>query len=178
MSKDESYCTTADANLDSALPINGNLQALIDKIKYNVDESGRIAFYDVNGNEIGDAFSKLATDALGNLILPGVNKQIATVKEVINWDVSNTSFEYIPKGVQLIVGPLGTNIINIDKSQIPEHKIEILSGNAQINNLKDSPSKVSFGVSANTSTQIKANIFDFPGWRVLYCASSCRTDLP
>ena len=80
VSKDESYCTTADANLDSALPINGNLQALIDKIKYNVDESGRIAFYDVNGNEIGDAFSKLATDALGNLILPGVNKQIATVE--------------------------------------------------------------------------------------------------
>ena len=96
-----------------------------------------------------------------------LTNQSATTKEVINWDVSNTSFEYIPKGAQLTVGQSGTSIIDIDKSQIPEQKIEVLSGTAQIDHLESSPSKISMNISAAGLVQIKANVFDFPGWSVL-----------
>src|SRR3989344_812108 len=49
----------------------------------------------------------------------------ATAKETINWYVSSSSFEYIPKGVELYRGSLGTNLFKIEKSQIPTQKIEI-----------------------------------------------------
>ncbi len=92
--------------------------------------------------------------------------KIVTAKEVINWDVSSSSFEYSPKGVELYKNSQGANVINIRKSQIPTAKIEILSGVAQINLSKNNPSGLIFDINAEEDTKIKANIFSFPGWQL------------
>ncbi len=89
----EQICTTADSGLDQNIqPIKdgNNLQRLIDGIKYNQVEEGKVAFYDSTGAKIGDRFTKLTTDALGNLILPGVNKQIS----YIEWKSHNPDQNY------------------------------------------------------------------------------------
>ena len=39
----------------------------------------------------------------------------ATAKDVINWDVSSSSFEYSPKGIVLKKNDKGANIIDIQK---------------------------------------------------------------
>ncbi len=90
----------------------------------------------------------------------------ATSKEVINWDASLSSFEYVPKGVELYRNDLGTNQIKIAKSQIPTQPIELISGNSQISLQKSSPTVIRFQSDSHTPSKIKANIFNFPGWRL------------
>src|SRR3989338_5750904 len=54
---------------------------------------------------------------------PNLTNEIATSNEVINWDVSQTSFEYIPKGVELIKDERNVNILNITKNDIPKERV-------------------------------------------------------
>lgn len=96
----------------------------------------------------------------------GLTDKIVTSKEVINWDVSSSSFEYAPNGVELYKNHLGANVIRIDKSQIPKEKIEILKGSAQINFLREDPSHLEFNIDAAKEIQLRANIFNFPGWQL------------
>ncbi len=96
----------------------------------------------------------------------GLTDKIATSKEVINWDVSSSSFEYAPNGIELYKNSQGANVIKIDKSQIPKEKIEILKGLAQINLLRDDTSHLEFNIDAAKESQLKANIFNFPGWQL------------
>lgn len=92
--------------------------------------------------------------------------EIATSDEVINWDVSASSFEYIPKGVDLLVSDRGTNVINIQRDDIPISKVEVVSGDAKMNNIITKPNKLSFTAESPSGATIKGNIFSFPGWVV------------
>jgi len=60
--------------------------------------------------------------------------------------------EFLPKGA------------NLPKS-IPEKKVEVLSGEAEIKNLKVLSNKISFQVMAKEKSQLLVNTFYFPGWR-------------
>jgi len=93
--------------------------------------------------------------------------EIATSKQIINWDVSESSHEYIPKGVELKKSDLGVNILNIKKSEIPSRKEEIISGQAQITDLKTTPAQVKFTIDAKETSQVRINVFNFPGWQVM-----------
>lgn len=90
----------------------------------------------------------------------------ATSKETLNWYVSSSSFEYIPKGVELYQGSLGTNLFKIEKDQIPTKRIEVTRGEAQIQITKDTPSKINFTLFSTAPATIKVNIFNFPGWNL------------
>ena len=91
--------------------------------------------------------------------------EIATSRETISWYVAGSSFEYLPKAVELYTGNLGTNLVKIDKEDIPQAKIEITNGLAQINYLIDKPHVVEFEANVQKEIRIKANIFNFPGWQ-------------
>lgn len=97
---------------------------------------------------------------------PNLTDESATAKDVINWDVSLSSFEYSPKEIVLKKNDKGANIIDIQKEDIPTSLITINSGNAQLDILKTNPSLKEFALSANSDTFITANIFDFPNWKV------------
>lgn len=97
---------------------------------------------------------------------PQLTDQLATAKEIISWQVSTTSFEYLPKGIPLFVGPLNTNLVDISLIDIKKELIETVSGKTQIQNLSYSPSKVEFVANSQGSSQIRANIFNFPGWEL------------
>ncbi len=90
----------------------------------------------------------------------------ATTAENINWEVSLSSFEYLPTGVALKKSPLGTNIVDITKRDIPVRRAQVEQGEATIGNIQSTPTKISFEVNAQTSSIIRVNIFDFPGWVV------------
>ena len=92
--------------------------------------------------------------------------QIATSPEVINWDISHSSFEYLPKGVPLVKSDLGTNLVDIEKVDIPKTKIETVAGLANLTISKSTPSQVTFSTDAYKDVKIQANIFNFPGWQV------------
>lgn len=94
----------------------------------------------------------------------GLTDTIATTRDAISWDVSLSSFEYLPKGVALYKSELGTNLVKIDKSQIPIRPIDTISGNPQITIQKNTTTTTQFEINSQTATVVKANIFNFPGW--------------
>lgn len=92
--------------------------------------------------------------------------EAATAKETINWYVSGSSFEYLPKGVQLYRGELGTNLAAIEKDDIPKQKLEIIEGDTSVDILEEKPHRLLFNIDARNQTHVQANIFNFPGWHV------------
>ena len=100
----------------------------------------------------------------------------ATSKETLNWYISSSSFEYIPKGVELYQSDLGTNLFKIEKDQIPIQRIEVTRGEAQIQITKDTPSKINFAFSSTEPATIKVNIFNFPGWNLKVDNTSASID--
>jgi len=100
----------------------------------------------------------------------------ATSSETINWDISKTSFEYIPKGVELYQDERGINMVTISKNDIPKQKLELTSGEASLPIIKNSPSAVTFNTEAQKDSVIQANIFNFPGWQVLIDSQNTLID--
>lgn len=92
--------------------------------------------------------------------------QKATESQVISWDVSSTSFEYVPKGVALYKGKNGVNVLNLEQKQIPKNPIDLLEGRGEIKNLSVLPNRIKFNVQAPVNTIVRANIFNFPLWVV------------
>ena len=97
---------------------------------------------------------------------PNLTDEIATSNEVINWDVSRTSFEYIPMGVELIKDERNVNMLNISKKDIPKERVMVLDGQAQINTVKEKPHKVEIQINSTAGVNLQANLFNFPGWQV------------
>lgn len=91
----------------------------------------------------------------------------ATQGNLIKWNVSKTSFEYVPKGVQLYRGELGTNQIDIKKSELPNNKVEVLSGKVNINNLTIKPHLITFNTQSSEMSKIQINAYNFPGWKAI-----------
>lgn len=96
----------------------------------------------------------------------GLTDSVVTSKDAINWDVSLSSFEYLPIGVDLEKTSLGTNTVKISKNQIPQNRIEVLEGSAHIEILENTPSKLTFRIQSEAASKIKANIFNFPRWEL------------
>ena len=90
----------------------------------------------------------------------------ATSYEAISWDISKTSFEYIPKDTLLLKDELGYPIADLNRQEIPKEKIEVNPAIAKISNLEYSSTKIDFELEALENTSVRANIFNFPGWRV------------
>lgn len=90
----------------------------------------------------------------------------ATSDEFIRWNVSSSSFEYIPIGVPLYIGALNTNLVDIQKKDTEHSLIEADPDITQIKALNYSPSKTEFDINSNEKTKLTANIFNFPGWMV------------
>ncbi len=91
--------------------------------------------------------------------------QKATSDHEINWYVSSSSFEYIPKGVELKKSKLRTSFPNITENELPKTKIESINNLAQMNISDSSPGKLLFTVNTPQETSLKVNIFNFPGWQ-------------
>ena len=89
-----------------------------------------------------------------------------TSYDVIAWDVSKTSFEYIPNGILLLRDELGHPMVNLNRLEIPKAKIEVSPETARIYNQKYSSSKIKFDMDASDRIDVKANIFSFPGWNL------------
>lgn len=102
--------------------------------------------------------------------------EIATSREVINWDISKSSFEYLPKGVKLTTSNLGTNAVDIQKSQIQQDKLISLKGESYITKIAESPDENIYKVLAKTETKFQFNAYDFPRWIVTQNGREVKTN--
>lgn len=91
-----------------------------------------------------------------------------TSKDFVSWDISRTSFEFVPKGVETRIDPqLQITQLAIDYDQIPNQSVEVINGSAAIEWLEDLTHKKRLLVSTESMAQLQFNTFSFPGW-VLY----------
>src|SRR3989344_4058258 len=123
------------------------------------------------------SYSKLIWDLVTPLVVtnfklfkpqtyrPDLTDEIATSKKIINWDVSRSSFEYVPVGLPLYKSPNDTNLLRIGTCQIPREKVRLIQGTTKIENLKGSPSKIQFTSNAQKTSPVRVNVFNFPGWQ-------------
>lgn len=93
-----------------------------------------------------------------------LTSEMVTSKEYISWYVSSSSFEYLPKGVELVRNNLGANVVNIQKGQIPQNRIEIINGASQISETINKPHLLVFNADSEKQTTVRVNNFNFPGW--------------
>ena len=61
----------------------------------------------------------------------------------------------------------GVNMFSIKKSEIPENKLELISGTATLQIVKNNPDEIAFNVESLEDSVLRANVFNFPGWHVL-----------
>lgn len=98
--------------------------------------------------------------------LINTNDNERTSFKEIAWRISNTSYEFVPKGVKTKKSDLGTTVLDIDKKDLPKKAYEIISGNAYVRVLKDKFQEKEFMVMVDSKEPIvfRLNTYNFPGW--------------
>ena len=93
-----------------------------------------------------------------------INDNQRTTYDQLAWNVSRTSFEFIPKGVKTMTSSLKTTIPAIQKTDIAKNSYTLLSGNSQISQQINLFTKKSYTINVLTDSLIQINTFYFPGW--------------
>jgi len=89
-------------------------------------------------------------------------------EEEIKWEVSRSSFEYLPRGAVLKEVERGTKLAPaISQDELVEKRVEIIQGEGEIELEADKTHQLKFRTSAQEELELELNIFSFPGWQVL-----------
>jgi len=91
----------------------------------------------------------------------------ATSSEEIKWNVSQSSFEYLPKGMATYQNEIGDMKVKIDKNTISDGKLKWQNGpqtNFEI--VSQSPTNWEVKVDLTSAQILQFPVVDFPGWRV------------
>lgn len=92
------------------------------------------------------------------------NSQLTSFKEIA-WNISRSSFEFVPKGISTTKSSLNTTIVNITPSQLQEKVFEIQSEEATTEIIKNDFRYKSFNINLSEPTKFQLNTFYFPGWK-------------
>lgn len=88
-----------------------------------------------------------------------------TTKGEISWRISRTSFEFVPKGVETAQSELGTTILAITPSDIPQTTYSFIKGKALIEEEELKSSYKSYVARVGQPVTFQLNTFNFPGWQ-------------
>ena len=91
--------------------------------------------------------------------------------EFMQWTVSKTSFEFVPREVKTVaqwndVEKQDVTQVAIEKNQLPTTPFTILSGSGEIKIESNVPGILALQTKSEKDLEIRLNIFDFPGWKV------------
>jgi len=84
----------------------------------------------------------------------------------IQWQVSRSSFEFIPAQVKTRKSFLHTTIPAIEENDLPARPIIPLSGQGEIQVLRNDFQNKVFLIKAQTEMKVQINTFNFPGWEL------------
>ncbi len=84
--------------------------------------------------------------------------------KMIEWDMSMSTYDFIPLGVPLKKSQYLSSIVDISEKNIPKEPFEVRSTNTEVKVHQNDFSYKSFLVSAAEQTTFQLNTFYFPGW--------------
>lgn len=87
-----------------------------------------------------------------------------TTNQDIEWRISKTSFEYVPKGVATTISDVNTTQLDITRSEIPNQPFTVINGDIIVDVLQNIPHKKTFQVASLHGGTLQINTFSFPGW--------------
>lgn len=87
-----------------------------------------------------------------------------TTNQDIEWRISKTSFEYVPKGVATTMSDINTTQLAITQSDIPKQPFTVISGDIAVDVVQNIPHKKTFQVKSLQGGTLQINTFSFPGW--------------
>lgn len=93
-----------------------------------------------------------------------VSDQDLTTKRQIMWEVSRSSFEFVPKGVATKKTALNTTTLAINEKELPSSSYQILTGQVTVSVLSDKFREKRFLVNSQNDSQFQLNTYNFPGW--------------
>lgn len=96
--------------------------------------------------------------------------------EEIAWNISKSSFEFIPKGVVTKKTMLDTTTVDIEKNQLSSVPFEILGGQGEIQIQKNNFADKRFVVNAQTPLIFRLNTYFFPGWKAYIDGKEVKID--
>ncbi len=86
-------------------------------------------------------------------------------QERIKWEVSKSSFEYLPKGVELKIGENNTSTVAISKDEVAKGIGNIVSGKGSVKIVMDKPHNNLLEVKAEEPLVYRFNTTNFIGWK-------------
>jgi hypothetical protein len=100
-----------------------------------------------------------------------VNDSYYTNTDFIKWNISKTSFEFVPKYVETIseYNPIEKQTIkqlNLAKEDVGTDDIKVIEGSVKTSNFKRHPDSIDFNLTTETASTIRLPSFYFPGWHV------------
>lgn len=90
--------------------------------------------------------------------------------EALSWKNSSTSFEFLPRGIELIEDEERRGVLTttITKKDLPLSRVNLKDQeNLGIEIIKDTPSSFYFKTAGPKSAKLRLNIFSFPGWMAI-----------
>lgn len=100
-----------------------------------------------------------------------------TSKEEISWNISRTSFEFVPTDVVTKRSALNTTILDIDREDIAQDSFQIIKGSAQIIPQIQTYEMKTFTVTANEPFTFRLNTYNFPNWTAYKIENNNREEL-
>ncbi len=88
-----------------------------------------------------------------------------TTQEEVQWRISRSSFEFIPKGVETQKSELNTTIPVIEYDEAFHDPMEVIGGEAVVRQRKNKFGKKIFTVVSEGASIVRLNVFSFPGWK-------------
>jgi uncharacterized membrane protein len=87
-------------------------------------------------------------------------------QEIIRWDTSILSWEYVPKGVTTKKSNIDTTVIDINKEDIAKKSYQVVEGDMVVKQIQDFPQEKKYIASSSKVSILRINTYSFPGWKV------------
>lgn len=83
----------------------------------------------------------------------------------LKWEISRSSFEYLPKGVATKLSSINTTQVDITKDDIPSQLYKVINGDVRVKVILNKSQLKSFYINSRGKSVLRINTFSFPGWK-------------
>jgi len=87
-----------------------------------------------------------------------------TSREEIAWNISKSSFEFVPNGIRTKKSQYNTTVPDLSQKDIPKQSYEILMGQAKVLVKNNKYHQKEYFIQTSEQTIFRLNTFNFPGW--------------
>lgn len=93
-----------------------------------------------------------------------VNDVDLTTNNQIEWEISRSSFEFVPKGVKTTRTPLNTKTLAISKKDLPKSDYSLITGNCEVKGTLSKFQNKNFSLICKQNSIFRLNTYNSFGW--------------